>query len=315
MTAIPSAPRMAGRVRRHPAAGSPDAAIAELAGRQQRVVARWQLMALGLRPDLIDRRVRSQRVFVVHRGVYAVGIPDLEWLGRVWAAVLAGGPDAAASHRTAGELAGTRDGGRRVFDIVVPRTRHGVPGVVMHRARDLRPGDVTRRHGIPVTTVARTLLDRAATVTTAELRSEIAQARQRGILDVPALEAQLSRHRGYPGAARLRRLVLLLGDRTESELEDLMLALLRRANLPPAEVNHPFAASGRHVRTDFRWPGPRAVVEVDGEAFHRDRAADYARDLDLRLAGWTVLRFTWHQVRFEEEKVVAAIRLALAAGA
>lgn len=290
---------------------SPDARIAALADRQQRVVARRQLLAAGVAPDVIDRRVRSGRLFVLHRGVYAVGAPDLDWHGRVLAAVMACGPGAAASHRTAGELLGIRDGGRTALDVTVPRTRHGLPGIVVHRARGLRPEDVTRIRGIAVTTVARTLLDRAATATRNELRRELNQARTRRILDEAALRAQLGRHAGYAGAGELRRLVLLLGDRTESELEDLLLARLRAAGIPEPEVNHPWVATGRSVRTDFRWPGPRYAVEVDGREFHADREADYARDLDLRLAGWDVQHFTWSQVQHDIEKVVLGIRLGL----
>lgn len=183
---------------------SSDARLAELSDRQHRVVARRQLLAAGVPPDVIDRRIRARRLFVVHRGVNAVGTPELEWHGRVLAAVLACGPRAVAGHRTAGELLGMRDGGRVALDVIVPRTRHGLPGMVIHRARDLRVEDVTRVRAIPVTTVARTLLDRAAAATRDELRREINQARTRGVLDEAALEAQLARHGGYAGAAELR---------------------------------------------------------------------------------------------------------------
>jgi very-short-patch-repair endonuclease len=129
-------------------------------------------------------------------------------------------------------------------------------------------------------------------------------------LDEQALRVQRARHRGHPGAAVLTRLVGLLADRTESDLEDASLALVRAARLPAPEVNVRWDAAGRWVRTDFRWPQRLIVVEVDGWETHRGRAAaedDADRAASLRLAGWALARFTHRQVHGEPRRVVAVV--------
>src|SRR3954453_15517909 len=76
----------------------------ELAGRQHGIVTRRQLLALGFGPRSIQHRVERGRLFRVGLGVYAVGWPALNQKRQWMAAVLAGGPGAALSHRSAAEL-------------------------------------------------------------------------------------------------------------------------------------------------------------------------------------------------------------------
>ena len=105
---------------------------------------------------------------------------------------------------------------------------------------------------------------------------------------------------------------------TESRLEDLFLALLRRTGLDAGvEVNHRHDAAGRWVRTDARWPHARLVVELKGFGVHGDRAAfldDADRELHLREADWDVLSFTWPQVRDQPARVARAVARGLTAG-
>jgi very-short-patch-repair endonuclease len=61
---------------------------------------------------------------------------------------------------------------------------------------------------------------------------------------------------------------------------------------------------------DFLWRDAQLVVEVDGYAFHRDRAAferDRRRDAALMAAGLRVMRFTWRQIVEEPLPVIARI--------
>jgi predicted transcriptional regulator of viral defense system len=138
-----------------------DAQVAELARRQHGVVERQQLVALGLSLDAIDHRVECGRLLRLHRGVYAVGHRKLTGLGVWMAAVLAAGPGAVLSHRSAGALWGVRAWSGRRVEIAVPRRRRVRDGLVLHETQ--LPEDERDEHeGIPVTTPARTLLDLAA---------------------------------------------------------------------------------------------------------------------------------------------------------
>src|SRR3954451_14626305 len=134
-----------------------------LARRQHDVIAREQLLALGFSSDAIKHRVLRGRLHPVHRGVYAVGRPQLSRLGEWMAAVLACGPGAALSHASAAALWEIRPDRRGPLHVSVPvATYPRRPGIAVHRRIALAESDLTRRHGIPVTTPLCTLVDLAA---------------------------------------------------------------------------------------------------------------------------------------------------------
>src|SRR6478672_7962852 len=80
--------------------------MARLATRQHGVVAKWQLLALGFGEEAIKERLDMERLSALHRNVYMVGHTRIGRRGRWWAAVLAYGPDALLSHRSAAALWG-----------------------------------------------------------------------------------------------------------------------------------------------------------------------------------------------------------------
>src|SRR5262245_56982845 len=154
-----------------------DAAIWDLVERQHGVVARWQLLALGLSARAIERRIASGRLYPVWRGVYAVGRAQLGQLGRWMAAVLACGPAAVLSHGSAGALWGFGKERGRLIEISLtissPRRR---PGIRVHRRTALRPEDLTIHEGIPVTSPIRTLIDQATKLTPRQLERTVNEA-------------------------------------------------------------------------------------------------------------------------------------------
>jgi very-short-patch-repair endonuclease len=100
------------------------------------------------------------------------------------------------------------------------------------------------------------------------------------------------------------------GNRSRSGLEEEFLALCRRHHLPLPQAN---VKVGRW-EVDFVWREPRLVAETDSFAYHRGSVAfedDHARDLDLRGEGFSVLRFTGHQIEHEPDRVAADVRAAL----
>jgi hypothetical protein len=143
-----------------PASRPVDVEIATLAGRQHGVVSLAQLADAGLSPRAARHRVHAGRLHRVHPGVFAVGHPVLGADGRRLAAVLACGSGAVLSHRSAAAAWGLRPTSRARHEVTVPRTAGtGPAGVEAHRARRLSPDDVTVLRAIPITSVARTLLD------------------------------------------------------------------------------------------------------------------------------------------------------------
>jgi very-short-patch-repair endonuclease len=280
-----------------------------LAARQHGVVARWQLLALGLGRRAIDHRVERGRLHVVHRGVYAVGHRAITQHGRWMAAVLAAGPGAVLSHRSAAALWGIRPSSRTRIDVTVPRTLHATKALHPHCAV-LAPDETTTEHGIPMTTPARTLLDLAGVVDTRALERALNEAEVLRLSSPTPIETLLDRHPAKRGAANLRALLLTSRSSTRSELEARFLTLVDTHDLPRPQTNT--IIEGMEV--DAAWRRQRLIVELDGYAFHRTRHAferDRARDRRLAAKGWRVLRVTWRDVEHRKEELAADLRALL----
>ena len=299
--------------------GHPDRVVAELAAKQYGVVARRQLLAAGVASSRIGRQQAAGRLLPLYRGVYAVGHDRLTCDGHWLAAVLAAGPGAVLSHREAAALHGLRPSSRPTVDVTVPAQRR-VPGVQVHRVERLDPDDTTTVAGIPVTTVARTLVDLADVVAPRALRKAIVEAERSRRLDVREVETVLARTRtrNGDGCRRVRgaltELATLGASVTRSELEDRFLALLDRHGMPRPSTN----AWTERMEVDAAWPAQRLVVELDGWDGHKTRRAfqdDRTRSNDLQAAGWTVLRFTYADVTQRPRDTAARVRRALAQAA
>jgi very-short-patch-repair endonuclease len=286
------------------------AAVFGLAARQHGVVTRAQLRELGMSVQAIEYRLRRRRLHRVHRGVYAVGRPDLTRLGELAAAVLACGPNAALSHDAAGELLGIRRLRRGPIDVTVAGPARARPGLRVHR-RSLPGCDVTHCHGVRVTNVVRTLIDLAQRLTERELEVATNEADRLDLVDPERLRAALERRAGHAGVTPLRALL----DRhtfalTDSELERRFLPIARRAGLAPPLTQR--QVNG--FRVDFFWPDLGLVVETDGLRYHRtaaQQATDRRRDQAHAAAGLTGLRFTHAQIEHEADRVVATLNAVL----
>ncbi len=274
-----------------------------LARSQHGVVARGQLLDLGLTPEAIKHRLERGRLFSLHRAVYAVGTPVVSQLGRWTAAVLAGGPGAVLSHQSAGELWGLTPARSSAVHVTVPtRTHRRARGVAVHH-RDLRPGEVTSRHQIPVASPALTLVDLATVLRRDALEAAVNAADKLGLASPPELREQLATMSRRPGLGRLRNLLDAHEFRlTDSALERLFLGLVREAGLPPPKTRSFIEG----FRVDFHWPQWRLIVETDGLRYHRtavQQARDRRRDQRHAAAGLTTLRFTHQQVAHEPDDV------------
>jgi very-short-patch-repair endonuclease len=293
-----------------------DARIGELAERQHGVVARRQLLALGVGEEAIEVRLRTGRLHRLHRGVYAVGHRVLSREARCLAAVLACGPGAVLSHRSAAALWGMRDPGSRAIEVTTPRKSRSHAAIQRHFA--VLPADeVTTERGIPVTTVPRTLFDLAATSSADVVEHALRESEYLRLYDRLSLPDLLERYPGRRGCRIirecLRRRTELPAGRARSWLELEFLPFLRRNGLPRPRLNVWLQVNGKSLQVDCLWPG-RIVVELDGFAGHGTRVAfreDRARDRRLRVAGYGVTRIAPEQLDDEPEALAADLRALL----
>jgi very-short-patch-repair endonuclease len=256
-------------------------------------------------------RVQKGHLHPLYRGVYAVGHRNLQLHGRLLAAVKACGPNAVLSHYSAAALYELVRWDDRYPEITA-RTKRTHPGIRIHRSSLLDVDDVTRRHGIPVTTPARTLVDLAATFEYRALRRVVREA-QRRLVTVRQLTRALDRLGPRRGVTKLAKILATGHAPTRSELEDTMLDLLLAGGLQHPHVNRPLMIDGRRVVPDFRWPDQRLVLEADGAAWHDDRLTredDAERQALLEASGERVVRVTWAQAVGRRTQTLVRLRAA-----
>ena len=224
------------------------------------------------------------------------------------AAVLAAGPGACLSRVAAGFVHSLIERAPTNVDVTTPTWRRSRAGLTLH-TRKLEKTEITLRHGIPVTSPERTLLDLATTLPPDRLRRIVHEAEVQRITAHAKLVAVLDSHAGAPGSPALRRHVEKGPAPTRSELEDRLLELLH--DFPPHATN----ARVEGYEVDVLFPDRRLVLEADGARFHDTaaaRAGDAEKQARLEAAGYRVLRITWADVTSHRDRTVARIRRALA---
>jgi hypothetical protein len=250
-----------------------------------------QLRDAGFDESAVHRAMKAGRLHRLYRGVYAVGHRSLSWRGRWLAAVLAAGDGAVLSHTSAAALWEFLRPIRGPIHVTVAAAvrRKSRPGLQIHRSRTITPFHVTRRHGIAVTTSARTIEDIRTAVEPYLFRRALRQA-------------ELTGHR-VPHLGVVKR--------TRSDLELLFLGLCDDHGLPRPLVNH--RVHGHRV--DFFFVDHRLAVETDSWEYHRGSVSfedDHDRDLALHARGFATRRYTGDQLEAASDAVVADLREALA---
>jgi hypothetical protein len=287
-------------------------ALAELARKQHGVVSYRQLRELGLSKGHIHRSREARRLHPIHRGVYAVGHPYLSPHGRCMAAVLVFEEGAVVSHRSAAWLWGIGPLGPRAVEVTVAARGNQRQGLRVHRVWALSDRERARQDAIPVTSIARTLLDLAGTSSAKQIERAVERTKRRGLLDLPSIDALLSHRHGF-GKERLQEALRLyrqpVSERARSEL--LFLDAIKTKGLPAPSIN--LFVAGYEI--DAYWEAERFAVEVDGWETHSTRAAfedDRLRQEELKLAGIDSVRITARRIEREPDAVATRIGLLLA---
>lgn len=299
-----------------------DHRLAAITTKQHGVLSRAQAIEAGLTAAGIRRRVMRGLYEPVHPNVYRLaGAPQSWEQGLAAATLVVGG--GVVSHRSAAALWGVQLPIDIPIEVSVRRGRRGalpgVRGVVLHRSLDLDDTDIVERAGLPTTTPARLLLDLGAIGHDWMVERAMEQLLLRGLTTVAELEFELRRRskKGRRGCGALRRTLAERGlgaRRPQSILESKMANILRGSGLPMPDYQYPVVLAGRQRLIDFAYVDLRIAVEVDGYEVHSRRDTfqeDRVRANDLELAGWLVLRFTWHDVVRRPSHVLATIRRAI----
>ena len=278
--------------------------LARIARGQHGVVTRRQLLDADVSSDEIRWRLREGSLIRVHPGVYRVGhrAPSIE--ARYHAAVLACGDGAVLSGEAAGYLWGLVKGTAPPPEVTAPKRRR-VRGIRTRHARRAET-EATTRHGIPITTVPRTLVDLSSLLSSADLARACHEA---GVLHQTTprhVEEILSKRPNTPGAKQLRK--VMHGDVhvTLSALERRFLERLDEAGLPRPVTNKPAGTK----RVDCRWPQHNLTVELDSYRYHRSRHAwelDRRREREAHARGDEFRRYTRDDVYEQPQQMLVEL--------
>jgi very-short-patch-repair endonuclease len=269
-------------------------------------------------PRTLDHRLGEGVLVKVATSVYALpGVFESE------AAVLGAATralGAVVSHQAAARLHGVVAPGPRLVVSVPHRRTHLFSDVVVHQLTDIREVDLCHVDGLPTTSPGRTVVDLAAVLSLTRLGRTVDRFAAKGVASFEEISGTLDglARKGKPGVTRLRRALeprLSSQGRSESDLESRLLEVIRLSSLPEPQAQHrpPWL---KHVngRVDLAYPDARLVIEGDSREWHGDEhtfQADRERDNLAQLAGWRILRFTWHHITRRPEYVVSSIRRAL----
>jgi hypothetical protein len=297
------------------------------------VVTTAELAAEGASASQIRCLVRRGTLLRLGYGTYAPAAlvaaeasgPEREHPVRVAAALAVSGPGAVASHHSAALIHGLDMLGRIPHEFVAvtrppggTSSRTGRGGIRLHIAA-LPAGHLCVRRGIPVTSLARTVVDlaRASPFTAGVVAAD--SALRIGQVSKAELDLCLTHCAGWPGIRNARRVAAFADARSESVLESISRVAFREHGLPPPDLQAWIGADDEIIgRADFLWRAYRTIGEADGAVKYADpvRAmTQLDRDARLRAAGFEVVHFTWPQITRTPDQVVASIRAAFRRGA
>lgn len=273
------------------------------------VVATRELRDAGVTAKQIHHLAAAGFLHPLHRGVWAVGRPDISFVGACRAATLACGPKSAVNDVAAARVHRFRAWNGPVH-VAAPRSREPRAGIVVHRPRRLPEADVIRRHGFRVTSVARTLLDLSAHEKADRVNGWIHEAVVQRVFVRAEAFAVLERHPHHPGARTLGAALSLEFAPTRSGLEEAFRDIAREAGLPRPLVNSEQWSGESDEEVDFCWPALGLIVETDGDRFHATRwrrRRDAAKDERFRAQGWRVWRVPELAIELQRAQVAAEL--------
>jgi very-short-patch-repair endonuclease len=267
----------------------------------------------------IEGRVERGVLHRVHNGVYKVGYRRMSRKGQWMAAVLASGPGALLSHRSAARLWALLPPGDEWPEVTSGRGHRSRRRGIVSRKAVVAEDEQSVVDGIPVTSPSRTVFDLATVLDRRGLERAFHEAEVRGLRDRFSLPMLLERYPGRRGAQNLR--ALLEADEpvgfTRNDFEEAFLAFVDEYGLRRPRMNGTLALRGRFFEIDALWEDERVAVELDSRSVHgtsKSFESDKQRDRILLAEGWRTVRVTWRQLKDEPAEVAADLRKALGQG-
>lgn len=284
------------------------------------VVSRSEARELGVSDSSLRKRIGRGELVRSHPGVYRLAGHPRTWHSNARGAALSVG--GLLSHRAAGALWRIDGFGFALTELTIAYERRSrLPSIKLHRSKQYGLADKTTIDGVPVTGVARSVLDIAAVVSPRRLEHAIDAVLRQGLLDWPDLYSVLVRHsaRGRNGCGKLRQVLdARYGDSVipDSAWNRNVGSLLFDAGLPDPEYEYEIRSEQGVflARVDLAYPSKRLAIELDSVRWHLNRhsfEADPRRKNALIVAGWTVLTFTWSDYVDDPSGLVRTIRTAL----
>lgn len=285
------------------------------------VITRDNARALGMADRTISRRVASGELVAVGRGILALPGVLMDELSLLGAASSALG--AVVSHESAARLFGVSGLIPDRITVAVPiRKTNRFRNVMVHQLTDLEPSHILFKAGLPITVPARIPVDMASVLRPtqlADVTDQLVRWKHTTYAGIYEMYRSLTRS-GKPGMVNLGKVLSPRVGGTftsDSTLETLLYQLIADSGLPLPETQYrPRWLRHQNGRVDFVYREHRLVIEGDSvkhhgtpEHFQKDRERDNA----AQLAGWRILRFTWHDITKRPEYVIATIRSALSA--
>jgi Protein of unknown function (DUF559) len=285
----------------------------------------------GVPPPLLRSLVRSGQLIRMRQGVYATK-RALDWAEAdpvraqaldVLAARATVSGNAVASYQSAARLhrlSLLAEPPKGAVTLTLPPARkrnRAKPADVAFHASELPKEHVTRLYNLPVTTVARTVIDLARTLPFMDAVVVADSALNQEKTTKPELHQILKEcAAGWPGVRQARSAVDFADERAESPLESAARVVFAEADLEPPELQVTIHGEQEQfaARVDFLWREQKAIAEADGLVKYKDRQdllKERERDHQLRAAGYIVVHFTWQEIFQAKETVIERIRGAL----
>jgi predicted transcriptional regulator of viral defense system len=283
----------------------------------------------GISPGQLRALIRAGQLVQVRRGVYATekaiastkDNPARAHGLRAAAVRAATGGDAVASHQSAALIHGLDllkrppEGTLTLTRTPTRRARTRETAGVIFRAAELPREHVTRANGTAVTTVARTVIDLARTLSYLEA-VVVADSALRAGTSKEELMGVVDACQRWPGMDQARRVIAFANGLAESVLESCARVAFDSSGLDAPQLQVTVRGPGFIFRADFLWAEHQTIVEADGLTKYsskEDLLAQLRRDRLLRDAGYKVVHFTWRELFETPEVVIARIRRAFAA--